>query len=125
MEILMSTSESLNKVSNAFAELVSLLTGNTIKFEETKSGESWGIGFEKVAKMLESASEAIKNRSLKTVMGLEPGKIYCLQVDANCNVDFVFSVVEHLKAQYNIDVLIIDTSSEFVSIPEGYEIVKK
>jgi len=62
---------------------------------------------------------------IEELQTLEPGKLYCLQVDMAL-VDY-----EHLEAlmdglnQQNIKLAVIGKDMNFVSVPEGYELVKK
>ena len=62
---------------------------------------------------------------IEELRALEPGKLYCLQVDMAL-VDY-----EHLEAlmdglnQQNIKLAVIGKDMNFVSVPEGYELVKK
>ena len=64
----------------------------------------------------------VENRSFNSIRTWE---IYCLQVDMAL-VDY-----EHLEAlmdglnQQNIKLVVIDKNMNFVSVPEGYEVVKK
>jgi len=76
--------------------------------------------------LLQRAAEIIKcSRSEVKVVGqLEPGKIYCLQVELeSVNMDWIFEVCEHLRKK-GIEVVVLNSSASFVSVPEGYEIVK-
>lgn len=64
-------------------------------------------------------------KQIKEVFAFEPGKIYCLQVDLNTvNWEHLEAIATHFS-KFNIVVVIIDKSMEFVQIPEGYEITKK
>jgi len=66
-------------------------------------------------------AETLDNPAIKMLGILEPGKIYCLQVDMNgIDVDTYCEL-----AKEGIRIAVIDHNANFVSIPKGYEVVKK
>ena len=62
---------------------------------------------------------------IETLTVLEPGKVYCLQVDmALVYYDHLEALMDGLSQQ-NIKLAVIDKNMNFVSVPEGYEVTKK
>lgn len=60
---------------------------------------------------------------------LDPGKIYCISINSELSIEDIKSVIEELrKISEKLDLkfmTILDGTMKFVSIPKGYEIVKK
>ena len=65
------------------------------------------------------------SKKIKDVYALEPGKIYCIQMDLNdVNWEYLEAVVKGLKT-FDIQIVVLDKNMQFVRIPEGCEMVKK
>ena len=121
----MISSESLNKLLNAFANFVSRLTDTDVKFTSVGPGERIPIAAMKIENLIKEATDALDNQKVRIACGLESGKIYVLSVDA-CVMDSLDDVISGLKSLYGIELICIDKNTmEFVRIPEGYKIVKK
>jgi len=121
----MISTELVNLMFSSFASFVSKLTNKEVRFQEIKLGEVMMSASQKIAKFLEDATDAFDNPEIKILGTLEPGKIYCLQVNIGAvDVDSICSIVETL-AEKDILTVCIDQSMNFVSVPEGYEVVKK
>ena len=66
----------------------------------------------------------MNTKEIKDVYALEPGKIYCLQVDiGTVNCDWLEAIVKGFKL-LDITIVVIDKGMNFVPMPEGYEITK-
>ena len=62
---------------------------------------------------------------IETLTALEPGKLYCLQVDmASVSYDHLEALMDGLSQQ-NIKLVVIGKDMNFMSVPEGYEVIKK
>jgi len=123
---MISTSESLNKFLESLAKLIGVIKKEEITFQKVESRAPLGDAFEAIGKLLDEASCVLENVSkLKPLGILEPGKIYCLQIDSKL-VDWE-ALEEQLRvwAYSGIYVAVIDQNAKFVSIPEGYKIVKE
>jgi len=123
---MISTSESLNKFLESLAKLIGVIKKEEITFQKVESRAPLGDAFEAIGKLLDEASCALEKILEPKVIGiLEPGKIYCLQVDLK-SVNWE-ALEEQLRvwAYSGIYVAVIDQNVKFVSIPEGYKIVKE
>jgi len=121
----MISSKSMNKLFNSLAKFVSQLTGKSIQFHQIAQNELVNMAYEKMNKFFESASEALDNPNARMLGVLEPGKIYCIQVDIGKTNIHMFESVWDFFSSNNIQVIVIDQNMNFISIPEGYEVVKK
>lgn len=63
--------------------------------------------------------------SIENVDSLEPGKIYCLQIDETIDNWAWVEMISKSLADQGILLVIIGKNMNFVSIPEGYEIKRK
>jgi len=119
--------ESTNKLFNSLAEFVSKLTGRSVQFHQIGE-EPIGVAGEKMSKFFNDAAAALDNPNNVQLLGaLEPrsGRVYCLQVDMNTvDMEFAGRIVKSLEDR-DINVVVVDQNLNFVSIPEGYEVVKK
>jgi len=119
-------SDAVNKFMESFAKLIGVIKGEEVKFRKVKFGDSYESGLENFSELLDEASCALEKILEPKVIGiLEPGKIYCLQVDLK-SVNWE-ALEEQLRvwAYSGIYVAVIDQNAKFVSIPEGYKIVKE
>jgi maleate cis-trans isomerase len=117
--------EDLNTLFTSFANFVEKLTKNKVEFVPIQPGEMLGISLLRMSELFTNAAKALDNSEVKVVGQLEPGKIYCLQVKlGSVDVDRIFEVCEGLRNK-GIEVIVLDSSASFVSVPEGYEIIKK
>jgi len=61
---------------------------------------------------------------IENLSSLEPGKLYCLQVDMDTvDIDAYRQIAEEL-AKEGIRIVVIDKNAKFVSLPDGYEVIK-
>lgn len=117
--------DSLNKVFGSLAKFVSRLTGKEVGFQQVKPGESLDSGFWKMNNLLEGVVDALDNSEVKVVGALEPGKIYCLQTDmSSVNMEWIGSMADYLVRK-DIFVILLDQNMNFISIPEGYTVIKE
>ena len=114
--------EDLNTLFTSFANFVEKLTKNKVEFVPIQPGEMLSISLLRMSELLTNATKALDNSEVKVVGQLEPGKIYCLQLES-VNMDWIFEVCEHLRKK-GIEVVVLNSSASFISVPEGYEIVK-
>jgi len=65
--------------------------------------------------------------NIETIKALDPGKVYVIAIDFSKCVDFDFvDPLLEIGRRYNIAFLFLDKDNmEIISVPEGYEIVKK
>lgn len=64
-------------------------------------------------------------KEIQKVYALEPGKIYCLQIDPSItDLRYLEAIITGFK-QLDITIVAIDQTMKFVPVPEGYEVVKK
>lgn len=70
-------------------------------------------------------SNELENLEVKTISALEPGKIYCLQIDmSTVDWEHISILVKGLNDR-GILLVVIGQDMNFVSIPKGYEVIKK
>lgn len=121
----MLSSESINKFFNSLAKFVGRITGREVQFQQVGFGQPIDVACEKMNKLLEDAAEAINNPATEMLGILEPGKTYCLQLDtSSADLEWVTNVLEAFEAK-NISVALINQDMNFVSIPDGYDVVRK
>ena len=121
----MISSDLVNMLFTSFAEFVSRLTDREVKFQQLKYGEGMPGATLKMDKFLKEATEAFENPSLRKLGVLEPGKLYCLQIDmSKAHWELIETLAECLGEQ-DIRLVVIDKDMNFVSVPKGYEMVKK
>jgi len=121
----MFSSESLNRVFNSLAKFTGMLTGKEIQFQQVEHMEAMTTACEKMNKFFDELAETLNNPAIKMLGVLEPGKIYCLQVDMNgISMDTYCELAEEL-AKEGIRIAVIDHNANFVSIPKGYEVIQK
>ena len=121
----MFSSETMNKLFGSIAKFVGRLTGREIQFYQVGRGETLPFAVEKMNKLFESISEALDNPVIQRLGTLEPGKVYCLQIDLGAvDTDWVLQIAEDLRMK-NILIVLVDKNMNFLSVPEGYEMVKK
>ena len=121
----MTSSKFVNKLYSSLAEFVKDLTGRDVQFKKIARGSRMEDAFEKIDNFSEAVAEALNNPTTKVLGVLEPGKIYCLQVDETLdNWDWIESISKGLQSQ-GIVLVVVGKNMNFVKIPEGYEIKKK
>jgi len=121
----MLTNDLVNTVFKGFAKFVSMITQREVKFAEVRNGEVIASLQPKIEKFFEDTSEALENPMMGVLGVLEPGKIYCVQVDIKTiNWEWLECLTNDL-ATLDITLVMIDKNTmEFVKVPEGYEITK-
>lgn len=122
----MFSSQIFNKMFNSLAKFVGGLTGREVHFSQVEHGEAWLSVDIKLNKFFEDVSKALDEPAMKMLGVLEPGKTYVLQVDdwSAVNPEIMEKFWVGLKDN-EITIVVIDKNVNFVSIPDGYEIVKK
>lgn len=123
----MISSDLVNKLFCSFAKLVSKLIGRELEFCQRKDDKliPISVALYRLVEFLEGATEAFDDPIFKTLGVLEPGKLYCLQIDTGTtDLKMLTAVLDYLSVK-GVRVLTIDKSMKFVSIPEGYEIKKE
>lgn len=121
----MLSSKFVNSMFDSLATLVSRLTGKNIQFVHVKPVLLMEDAVENVDQFAKDVAEAFDDPMFKTLGVLEPGKLYCLQIDSN-TVDWGYleALANGLRDQ-GTWVAVIDKDMNFVSVPEGCEIVRK
>lgn len=123
----MISSKFVNELFSAIAGLVNQLTGKNIQFEEVQYQSTQEDACAKVNRFSKAIREALAGPLplIGKVDSLEPGKIYCLQIDETVdNWTWIENISKGLVDQ-GILLVVIGQNMNFVSIPEGYEIIKK
>lgn len=116
--------ESINKLFNSLAGFVSKLTGRLVKFHPIGE-EPMGVACEKMNWFFEAAATALNNPEVRMLGMLEPGKVYCLQVDLHTiDMEFCVDIFEEF-AKKDITIIFVGKDMNFVNVPEGYEVVRK
>jgi hypothetical protein len=65
---------------------------------------------------------------IKELLALEKGKVYVLECDADYmykNSDTITKIITSIQEGYGIDIIVLDKSFKFITLPKGYEIIKK
>jgi hypothetical protein len=119
----MISSELVNVLFGGFAKFVSKMTHREVKFEEISRHEVMSQLTHKINSFFEQATEALGDPSMQVLGTLEPGKIYCIQVDMKTvNWDTLTQIADVLLEK-NILFVVVDKDMNFVSMPEGYEVI--
>jgi len=110
---------------NSIAKFVTRLTGREIHFHQTKQGEPIVGVTARMDKFFDDVSKALDDPAMKMLGVLEPGKTYVLQIDtARANWDSIENLAAGLRDE-GITIAVIDKNVNFVSVPEGYKIIKE
>lgn len=120
----MISSELVNELFKGLSKFISKITHREIKFQEINKFEVMAQFSAKVNKFFEDATEALGNPSMHITGDLQPGKIYCMQVDKHVDWDWLDNMADAL-AKKDILFVVINEHMKFVNTPEGYEIKKK
>lgn len=74
--------------------------------------------------MAKKEMEKVDSPVIKTLGALEPGKVYVLQVNFSvANMQHLEQIAKYLVKE-GIRFIVIGSDMNFVSVPEGYELIK-
>lgn len=119
----MISSDLVNALFDGFAKFISKITHKDVKFQNVNRYEVMPQLTQKITSFFEEATEALGNPSMQVLGTLEPGKIYCIQVDMK-TVDWnVLEQITDVLMEKNILFVVVDKDMNFVPMPEGYEII--
>ena len=122
----MISSTFLNNLYRGLANIAEKITGNHIDVKKIEFTSDFKDADKVLNENNQRILKAFEDPKISIVGSLEPGKIYVLKVDTLSSVwvDLVEEIVRICK-EYNIKIVLIGEGMEFVSVPEGYELVKK